>query len=914
MTVLDTSTVEHSVPPAFRPAELSRMSRWRLASRLARREVRRRPGRTVLITLLIAVPVFAMTVASVIGRTQTMSPDQQYQRNFGASDLRVQVSDTGDASSGAPLSVFSDQELTGLLPKGSIWERSLYGYGTISDATQGRYVPFMDFDLESPMFAGFVEVNAGRAPRSADEIALDADTANGFGVGIGDQLTLVSPAGTWTVTGFVRKVDAFNANLLVFGQFDHERVAPMQRIEQIYITLPPGASISPETATALASHGDLEVRPSVAASIGFGTSFAQSSLNTETLAWGWVVGALALAIVSIIIASAFATSARRQLATIGQLSANGANQRLLRRTLGLQGAWSGAIGSTAGIAVALMTLAGLRGMVDRVIARHLGSYDIAVSDLVVIFTTGVIAATIAALVPARSAARVPVIAALAGRRPLNAVPRRLLPIGIGLFAGGLFMLAVAAAGSTSHSNGNIFAVVAIVGGFGVLAGMCCLTPLTIDFVGRVGAHLSASWRLSARSLARTRTRSAAVVAAIAAAASLAVGGSTFISSREAESSQGGSRQIDPVPKNAVIITNLRYPAPTPEVNGFVDVAALDPIPVPADVLSRVANIADGVIHTRRVAVWNPAPVAIGQPDIAADGTLTDAQGSMVIADPFVLDMLGLSPADRALLAKVGATALDTWQDGTLVPGATQTREVDIEGTGKRRYQLVGLAGGFRSYAGVFGTLITPESASALGLQIVDEATVILTPQNLTDSQRIQLAILTTTVGELQIFDRPATEAGNPSPGEQVIIAAPSPILKSSANSTQLAIAAAALLFTLLVVAIGLGLSAAENRDERDVLIAIGARPRTMRRTSAQKTGYLTLAGALLAIPTGLLPIAIVLRSLGTTGTPPPPFAPDWTTIALVAFAMPLAAATITWIGAAIIQRAHPLHMSNLHSD
>ena len=249
-----------------------------------------------------------------------------------------------------------------------------------------------------------------------------------------------------------------------------------------------------------------------------------------------------------------------------------------------------------------------------------------------------------------------------------------------------------------------------------------------------------------------------------------------------------------------------------------------------------------------------------------------------------------------------------------MPGATQTREVDIEGTGKRRYQLVGLAGGFRSYAGVFGTLITPESASALGLQIVDEATVILTPQNLTDSQRIQLAILTTTVGELQIFDRPSTEAGNPSPGEQVSIAAPSPILKSSANSTQLAIAAAALLFTLLVVAIGLGLSAAENRDERDVLIAIGARPRTMRRTSAQKTGYLTLAGALLAIPTGLLPIAIVLRSLGTIGTPPPPFAPDWTTIALVAFAMPLAAATITWIGAAIIQRAHPVRMSTLHTD
>lgn len=914
MTVLDAPSVDRSEPTAFRPDQLSRVSRWRLASRLARREVRRRPGRTALVTLLIAVPVFAMTVASVIGRTQDLSPDQHYQRNFGASDLRVQVSDTGDVSSGAPLHVFSDQELNGLLPKGSTWERYLYGYASIRDATKGRNVEFADFDLDSPMFAGFIEVNAGRSPHVADEIALDENTAGAFGVGIGDRLTLLSPAGSWKVTGFVRKVDAFNANFIVFGEFDHERVAPVQRLEQIYITLPAGTSISSETATLLAAHGGLEVRPSEASAIGSGTSFAQPASATQTLTWGWVVGALALAIVGIIIASAFATSARRQLATIGQLSANGANQRLLRRTLALQGAWSGAIGAATGIAAGLLAVTALRSIVDRVIARHLGTYDIAVGDMLVIFATGVIAATIAALVPARSAARVPVIAALAGRRPLHAVPRRLVPIGLGLFGGGLFMLAVAATGSTSGSNGNIFAIVAIVGGFGVLAGMCCLTPLTIDLVGRVGAHLSASWRLSARSLARTRTRSAAVVTAIAAAASIAVGGSTFISSRQAESANTAATEIAPYPKNAVIITNLRYPAPEPEVNGFADVAALDPIPVPADVLDRVTSIADGNLHTRRVAVWNPAPVPIGQPDTTADGTLTDVQGSMVIADPFVLDMLGLSPSDRAQLAKVGATDLYRSADGSLAPGTTQALEINIEGTGTRRYQIVGLADGFRSYAGVFGTLITPEAATALGLQTVDEATIVITPQDLTDNQMTGLAALAGSVGEMQIFDRPPTIAGTASPESQISIVAPTPRARDAAGTIQLAIAAAALLFTLLVVAIGLGLSAAENRDERDVLIAIGARPRTMRRTSAQKAGYLTVAGALLAIPTGLLPIAVVLRSTGSIGRQPPPFAPDWVTVSLVAIAIPITAAAITWIGTATIQRAHPLRMSTLHSD
>ena len=42
------------------------LPQWRLASRLARREVRRRPGRTLLVVVLIAVPVFGMTVGSVL--------------------------------------------------------------------------------------------------------------------------------------------------------------------------------------------------------------------------------------------------------------------------------------------------------------------------------------------------------------------------------------------------------------------------------------------------------------------------------------------------------------------------------------------------------------------------------------------------------------------------------------------------------------------------------------------------------------------------------------------------------------------------------------------------------------------------------------------------------------------------------
>ncbi len=57
---------------------------------------------------------------------------------------------------------------------------------------------------------------------------------------------------------------------------------------------------------------------------------------------------------------------------------------------------------------------------------------------------------------------------------------------------------------------------------------------------------------------------------------------------------------------------------------------------------------------------------------------------------------------------------------------------------------------------------------------------------------------------------------------------------------QLAVAVGSLILVLAVVAIGLSLAAAESRDERDVLLAVGASPMTLRRVAATKAWVLTL--------------------------------------------------------------------------
>ena len=67
----------------------------------ARREVRRRPGRTLLVALLVAIPVLAMAFGSIAVRSG--GEEAAYARSYGASDFAIEqysYVDEGGALSG----------------------------------------------------------------------------------------------------------------------------------------------------------------------------------------------------------------------------------------------------------------------------------------------------------------------------------------------------------------------------------------------------------------------------------------------------------------------------------------------------------------------------------------------------------------------------------------------------------------------------------------------------------------------------------------------------------------------------------------------------------------------------------------------------------------------------------------------
>jgi putative ABC transport system permease protein len=781
------------------------------------------------------------------------------------------------------------------------------------DVTATRY------DASSPIVDGMLDVTEGRPPvNGSDEVLLHPKLADQLDVGVGDELTLARPDRTLSVVGIGRSADDHGRPIMLLGSLDRDDVRSWNLTT--LVDLPPGTSAQ-SALTSIASSGILsadqlsgfEARTADGYWYPGEGSFNYSVSNDrQTLAWGWVAGVLSLAALGVIIAAAFATSARRQLATVGQLAANGASPRLIRRTLSLQGTWSGAVGAAAGIGIAVVLFFVGTPAIERIVRRSWTNTTVSPVDMGLLFVTGVAAATIAALLPARSLANTSVLSALAGRRPIRPVQARTVTAGVICFVAGLFLLAVATAAASGpgvdSGDGNLFALVAILGGLGVLAGMCLASPLAITSSTAVASKLGASWRLSGRSLYRTRWRSAAVVTAIGVAGAFAVAGASVASNLDNRAGEGPTD----LPRNMVLLRS----------NDGTDISTVDSATL-REVREVVGASSESMMFGLDVtppsnaqldAAWSAQSELDADPDATYVNIVTPYE--VTIADATVLDGMGLSATDRASLDEVGA--LTMWasyisDDQLVTPTAPEIPSRLITGDGNIEFDAVGMQEPFESRFGVSGYLMTEQRAAELGLGSAPTGIRFTAADDLTGAQRRAL-------DEIRFGDQVFTDAwvvGDESASypeetfnnDGVWIEYQWVNWNPSGTLVQAAIVAATLLLVLLVVAIGLSLAAVESRDERNTLIAVGASPSTLRRRSATTATVLAATGGVLAIPTGLLPVWVVSRvSDGTTATIP------WLSVAAIVVIVPLLVGAVALVGSAIIQRVRPPRVMQAFTD
>jgi len=897
-------------------------SSWRFASRLARREVRRRPGRTILVMLLVILPVIGMTTGSILYRTSRTFDAPAAARQYGTADLLVNPFDPG----GEPRDVLAT--VAPLLPDGSTTTEYVEAWSSVSADVDGVVVSiglsFTDVDLDDPITAPTVVVDSGRTPEGADEVLLSPDVAERFDTAVGDSLELVRPDLDLTVVGIGREAHSANSDIMVVGEFDRDLLRPDRYSVQTLIDLPDDVTTAEKDELIMAVQA-----------AGLGVNDVESWVYTggsETardLAWGWVAGVVSLVAVGIVIAAAFATSARRQLVTIGQLSANGAPERLIRRTMGLQGFWTGLFGSIAGVAVALAALLVARRLelLELFTNSVVRSLTVMPLDLVIIVATATSAAMAAASIPARSAARIPVLSALAGRRPVATPPSWMAPVGVVAFVVGLFLLGGVA---SSDDAGDFGAMLAVIGSMSILFGIVCASPLIVAAVGDIGSRAGGVVRLAARSLGRARARSAAVLTAIATVGSLAMVGATVAPNVDESTYEPDLTFVSlNFYANSFREADL---AMTNEDGASALPAIIDPGPIAPSELP--VDIRQGVERALPDAEWTPVTRTIDDPlpfrtdtgqTVFPDGfdAGTRWETSVTVADEALTAQLDLSPEQEEILDADGVLGLSPFLDEVTIftPVGSPTFDLtsSLQALGFDRVpvtdeEFARIPNSFRD-AGWTDLVVSPAFVETNEMPTAVHSYRIQNPTDLTGSQRDLVSNSSGAGFGQDAFVADATASGyeslTPLDGNDAsgwATSYESPQWRIPDGLIEAAVIAASMLLVLGVVAIGLSLAATESRDERDVLHAVGASPRTLRRVSAAKAWVLTTGAALVAVPAGYITIFVITRAADASA--PFPFV----VAGALLIGIPVVAAGSTLAVSALTQRFRPTTYSTLATD
>jgi hypothetical protein len=206
-------------------------------------------------------------------------------------------------------------------------------------------------------------------------------------------------------------------------------------------------------------------------------------------------------------------------------------------------------------------------------------------------------------------------------------------------------------------------------------------------------------------------------------------------------------------------------------------------------------------------------------------------------------------------------------------------------------------------------LLSPRQADELGWDVLRSTVVLRNPEPLTAAQvdAIEQQQLAAQAAQEQATDAAiaARVPGDVGGGPSVSVDYEGPGRYVGAAFIETVPTAVALLFALFVVAMGLALASAETREERDVLAVLGATPHTLRRTNACKAFLLTALGAVVAVPVGLGPVAVITR----LGDDPAPLVVPWRTLALLLVAVPVLAALLTSTATRAALRFRPIRVS-----
>lgn len=814
---------------------------YRAAARVAWRQVRRAPWRSALIAVLVALPVAGLTAAAVVIRTAVPTPEERVRKDMGSADLMV-----------FPSRDLRAEELSAHLPPGSnLVERREKASSSIVD---GRHLDTSLIELsgpaDSPLTAGMFQLLDGRFPTAPGEAAVQPDVLDAYGARIGDRVRFADLDLTVLVTGTVVEPENLSIPLALLGPGTLAS-GGIERERNYLVGLPAGASQS-QAAASLSSLRHLEVstRDLVIAGAPWGRAIATGG--------SFAAAALALFGTGLVAAAAFVVGARRQLRTLGLMSAAGGEPRHVRATVLFGGTALGFLGSCVGLAIGIGASFVIHPRLDRYADRIVGPVRVPILPLLGALALGTVASTLAAYAPARSAAKLSTVEALASRTPPPKAPGRLAAAGLVIAVAGGALVAWA---TKAHAD----ALLAI-GLFAMLSGFLVGIPLIVTWIGRGAGHLPMAPRIAARDLARHGRRTAAALAAATIALALPVGVGALTLSQDAS-----ERRVPFMDADQLSI-------------GFFD-GMLRPGPGDSDRLVgdlRAALPGSIVVPLRTAAATKGGKqrlIRVKGPLVQSQGQVFRGTGNLLIGDADVLRAFhaeeGIPALEAGTVVAVGPDSTDggvvhltthLGGDPNATRGAIDLPAVEASST---RYASLG--------SGEYNYVIAPGAAADLGLVV-------------SKTSASNPLIVLRAPADLSGEDiRSAREVASRYPGASVNSEAD---LGSHNGPGRWAFGVAGAVLALVIVAVVVALLGAESRKDRAILAAVGAAPRTRRALAGASAWVVAAVAGALAVPAGFTPV-VVFRIAQAKDYP---IVVPWAAIGVAVLVVPIIAGGVAAVG------------------
>jgi putative ABC transport system permease protein len=775
--------------------------RWGV--RLFRREWRQQ----LLVFGLLTVAVAAMVMGAGVA---TAAPGQPGEATFGTATTMITLPGSAPRLAAGIAAI---RQRYGTV---DVIENENLGTGTTQN------VQLRAEDPNSSYSKPMLTLVSGRYPAAPGQVALTGAVADLYGVSRGGVVRLAGRS--WRVTGIVQNP----SNLLdEFALVEPGQVTDPTRVS-ILLDAPPGGIRGLPSAAVVSYPG----------TGGSGLSPAVIALAASVLG---------LVFIGLVAVAGFTVMAQRRLRALGMLSSLGATMRNVQLVMVANGAAIGAAaavaGSIAGFGAWLAYVPRLQAATGHVIDPLSLPWQVIITGMAL----AVITAMLAARQPARTVARVPVVAALSGHPPPPKAVHRPARKGLITLAAGLFLLLLTR--GAGGPGARLIGLIATATGMCLLAGVC-VTVLG----GATWPRLPVAVRIALRDLARYRARSGAALAAVSFAVFLAM---LFILGASFRFSMALDWSGENLTSSQLIVyTNAQGSAT-----------------LPAEVTTLASELRTQEVFPLYTAVpAHPDSASGTSATLVQVGTLDNFSGTVYVATPALLAGYGIK--QNAIGASTDVL--------TMRPGLASEPDMQLTSCSSppvSGYTCPTAATISDPVIQTFGSL--PSGTSA--------------PNTVLTMHAVQALHATTRLsGWLVQTPKPLTAVQISSARSAVAAAGGTLETKSGQlGLSQIASAATAagMVIGLGVLVMSVGLVRSESAGDLRTLAAIGASRRTRRAITSATAGALALLGSVLGTAAGFATIiAWAPTSVGGTFAHVP-----WADVLLFLVGLPVAAAVAGWL-------------------